>query len=154
MMQHQLKAPPGARHSRKRVGRGEASGHGKTSGRGSKGQKSRTGGQIPARFEGGQLPLVKRLPFKRGFVNIFKVEYNLVKVGALERLEADMEVTPEVLARAGLIKSLGQPIKLLGDGDLSKALTVQGHKFSARAREKIEAAGGRVVEIAYARRNP
>lgn len=154
MMQHQIKPPVGARHSRKRVGRGEASGHGKTSGRGMKGQKSRSGGQIPSRFEGGQLPLVKRLPFKRGFVNIFKVEYALVKVGELERFEAGTEVSPQVLAQAGLVKSLDQPIKVLGDGDLSKALTVQAHKFSARAREKIGTAGGRAVEIADAGRNP
>ncbi|MDP2728054.1 MAG: 50S ribosomal protein L15 [Dehalococcoidia bacterium] len=154
MMQHQLKPPAGSRHSRKRVGRGEASGHGKTSGRGTKGQKSRSGGQIPPRFEGGQLPLVKSLPFKRGFVNIFRVEYALVKVGDLERLEASAEVTPQVLAQAGLVKSADRRVKVLGDGELSKALTVQAHKFSARAREKIEAAGGKVVEIADARRNP
>lgn len=154
MMQNQLKPPPGSRHSRKRVGRGEASGHGKTSGRGQKGQKSRSGGQIPPRFEGGQLPLVKRLPYKRGFVNIFKVEYALVKVGELERLEADAQVTPLILLQEGLVKSPHQPIKILGDGDLSKALTVQAHKFSARSREKIEAAGGKVIEIPNARRNP
>src|SRR3990172_9450058 len=122
MMLHQIKPPAGSRHSRKRVGRGEASGHGKTSGRGQKGQKARAGGQIPPEFEGGQLPLVKRLPFTRGFVNIFKVEYNLVKVGELDRLEAGAEVTPEVLAQAHLVKSMGQPIKILADGEISKAL--------------------------------
>ncbi len=153
-MQHQIKPPAGSRHSRKRVGRGEASGHGKTSGRGMKGQKARAGGQIPPAFEGGQLPLVKRLPFTRGFVNIFKVEYSLVKVGELDRLEADAEVTPEVMVQAHLARSTDRPIKILADGDLSKALTVQAHKFSARAKEKIEAAGGKVVEIGNAGRNP
>ncbi|HLB11403.1 MAG TPA: 50S ribosomal protein L15 [Dehalococcoidia bacterium] len=154
MMQHQVRAPAGARRARKRVGRGEASGHGKTSGRGMKGQKARTGGNIPPYFEGGQLPLVKRMPYTRGFVNIFKVEYSLVKAGNLEHFEAGAEVTPEAMAQAGLVKSLERPIKVLADGDLSKAITVHAHKFSAKAREKIEAAGGTVVEIANARRNP
>ncbi len=154
MMQHQVRAPAGARRARKRVGRGEASGHGKTSGRGMKGQKARTGGNIPPYFEGGQLPLVKRMPYTRGFVNIFKVEYSLVKAGNLEHFEAGAEVTPETMAQAGLVKSLERPVKVLADGELSKAITVHAHKFSAKAREKIEAAGGTVVEIGNARRNP
>lgn len=153
-MQHELRAPAGARHSRKRVGRGEASGHGKTSGRGQKGQKARSGGQIRRGFEGGQLPLIKRLPFTRGFVNIFKIEYSLVKVGQLEAIDAGTEVTAEVLLEAGLVKSVARPIKILGDGEISKALTVQANKFSASARGKIEAAGGRVEEIPDARRTP
>ncbi len=146
-MQHEIKPPKGARHTRKRVGRGESSGHGKTSGRGMKGQKARSGGQIPARFEGGQLPLVKRLPFTRGFVNIFKTHFSLVKVGDLERFDAGTEVNLETLVQAGLVKSVSRPIKVLGDGDLTKAFTVEANKFSAGARVKIEAAGGKVVEI-------
>ena len=146
-MQHEIKPPKGARHTRKRVGRGESSGHGKTSGRGMKGPKARSGGQIPARFEGGQLPLVKRLPFTRGFVNIFKTHFSLVKVGDLERFDAGTEVNLETLVQAGLVKSVSRPIKVLGDGDLTKAFTVEANKFSAGARVKIEAAGGKVVEI-------
>lgn len=152
-MQHEIRPPVGARHVRKRVGRGESSGHGKTSGRGMKGQKSRAGGHVRPTFEGGQLPLVKRLPFTRGFVNIFRVEYSLVKVGDLDRFEAGAEATPEAMVEAGLVKSAYQPIKILSDGEVSKALTVQAHKFSARAREKIEAAGGTVVELGNAGSN-
>lgn len=154
MMQHEIKPPAGARHSRKRVGRGESSGHGKTSGRGMKGQKARAGGQIPPRFEGGQLPLVKRLPFTRGFVNIFKKEYNLVKVKDLDRLDAGTEVDLDVLVSVGLVKAVNRPIKILGDGDLTKPLTVHANKFSASARQKIEAAGGKAVEISDAGSNP
>ncbi len=153
MMQHEVRPPAGARHSRKRVGRGESSGHGKTSGRGQKGQKARAGGNVRITFEGGQLPLVKRLPFSRGFVNIFKKEYSLVKVGDLDRLEAGTEVNLDILVQAGLVNSVSQPVKVLGDGELTKALTVQANKFSATARQKIEAAGGTVVEIANAGSN-
>ncbi|MDP2663253.1 MAG: 50S ribosomal protein L15 [Dehalococcoidia bacterium] len=154
MMQHEIRPPAGSRHSRKRVGRGESSGHGKTSGRGQKGQKARAGGNIPAWFEGGQLPLVKRLPFLRGFVNIFKTEYSLVKIKDLERLEAGSEVNLDVLVHNGMVRSVHLPVKILGDGVLTKALTVEANKFSASAREKIETAGGRVVEIPDARSNP
>jgi large subunit ribosomal protein L15 len=118
-----------------------------------KGQKSRAGGHVRPTFEGGQLPLVKRLPFTRGFVNIFRVEYSLVKVGDLDRFEAGTEANPESMVEAGLVKSAYQPIKVLSDGEVSKALTVQAHKFSARAREKIEAAGGTVVELGNAGSN-
>jgi large subunit ribosomal protein L15 len=150
MEAHELKPPAGSRHKRKRVGRGDGSGHGTYSGRGLKGQKARSGGGPRLGFEGGQTPLIKRLPHRRGFTNPFRVEYAPVKVGQLERFEAGTEVTPELLRQVGIIKNLRQPVKVLGDGQISKALTVRVHKFSAAAKEKIEAVGGSVEEVAHA----
>ena len=150
MEAHELKPPAGSRHKRKRVGRGNASGHGTYSGRGMKGQKARSGGGPRLGFEGGQTPLIKRLPHRRGFTNVFRVEYAPVNVSQLERFEAGTEVTPELLREVGIIKSLRQPVKVLGDGQISKALTVRVHGFSAAAKEKIEAAGGSVEEVAHA----
>ncbi|MDP2948583.1 MAG: 50S ribosomal protein L15, partial [Chloroflexota bacterium] len=127
-----------------------ASGHGTYSGRGSKGQKSRSGGGPRLGFEGGQTPLIKRLPYRRGFTNIFRVEYAAVNVKQLERFEVGTAVTPQLLREAGIVKTARQPVKILGDGEISKALTVRAHKFSTTAREKIEAAGGSVEEVAHA----
>jgi len=149
MQGHELRPPKGARHARKRVGRGDASGHGTYSGRGSKGQKSRSGGGPRLGFEGGQTPIIKRLPRRRGFTNIFRVEYAPVNVKQLERFEAGTEVTPQLLHEVGIIKTLRQPVKVLGDGEITKALTVRAHRFSAVAKGKIEAAGGSVEEVAH-----
>jgi large subunit ribosomal protein L15 len=153
MEAHELKPPAGSRHKRKRVGRGNASGHGTYSGRGMKGQKARSGPGIRLGFEGGQTPLVKRLPHRRGFTNVFRVEYSPVNVGQLERFEAGTEVTPDLLRQVGIIKNLRQPVKVLGDGQISKPLAVRVQKFSAAAKEKIEAAGGSVEEVAHAGRS-
>ncbi|MFC1961832.1 50S ribosomal protein L15 [Chloroflexota bacterium] len=146
--QHNLSPVSGAKKDRKRVGRGNGSGHGTYSGRGSKGQKSRAGGnKMRPGFEGGQLPLIKRLPRKRGFTNIFRTEYSVVNVGELNVFDADTEVTPEKLKGARLIKSLRQPVKILADGELEKSLVVKVDKFTAQAKAKIEAAGGKVEEV-------
>lgn len=141
---------PGSRRAAKRVGRGNASGHGTYSGRGCKGQKSRAGYKMRPGFEGGQLPLIKRLPRKRGFTNIFRTEYSTVSVGELSKFEAGTEVTPEKLVENGLIKSLKNPVKVLADGEIEHALTVKASKFSAAARAKIESAGGTIEEVAHA----
>ena len=150
MRQHQLKPPSGAKRPQKRLGRGSGSGQGTTAGKGTKGQKARSGGGVRPGFEGGQLPLIKRLPHTRGFTNIFKRTYAVVNVGHLNSFQADLEVTPDTLAQAGLIPTAKGPVKVLGDGDLTKALVVKAAKFSASARAKIEAAGGRVEEMARA----
>jgi large subunit ribosomal protein L15 len=147
MEQHNLKPPVGARKKRKRIGRGDGSGHGTYSGRGLKGQKSRAGGGVRVGFEGGQLPLIKRLPSVRGFTNIFKKEYSIVNVKKLVAFDANTEVTPEVLLDAGIIKSLKHPVKVLGDGEIDRPLTVKAHKFTTVAGNKIEAAGGKVEVI-------
>lgn len=148
MKLHDLKPSKRAKKKRKRVGRGNASGHGTYAGRGRKGQKARSGGTKGPYFEGGQLPLVRRLPHKRGFVNIFRVEYAEVNVDRLaDVFETGAEVTPETMAAAGLIKSADQPVKVLGRGELDKELTVSAHRFSASARAKIEAAGGTAREL-------
>lgn len=147
MKQHELAPSTGARHKRKRIGRGLGSGHGRTAGKGSKGQLARAGRHIRPGFEGGQNPLIKRLPEKRGFTNIFRVEYDTINITVLNRFEADSEVTPQRFVEEGLIKSLKKPIKILGNGELLKPLTVSAHKFSQTARSKIEAAGGIVEEI-------
>jgi len=147
MKLHDLRSPQGANKRKKRVGRGTASGHGKTAGRGMKGQKARAGGNIPPGFEGGQLPLYRRLPKKRGFTNIFRVEYSVINLDRLGDFKAGSEVDPVTMAEAGFIKSPGELIKVLGRGEIKKALTISAHKFSASAREKIEAAGGTVVEL-------
>jgi len=139
---HDLHPAPGAKKPRKRVGRGPGSGNGKTAGRGHKGQKSRSGYSRRYGFEGGQMPLVRRIP-KRGFTNIFRVEFQVVNLRDLDRVFADGDtVSPATLADNGLVKSTKKPIKILGDGELSKKLTVQVHKFSASARTGIEKAGG------------
>ena len=144
----ELRAPSGARRPRKRVGRGNAS-KGTYSGRGMKGQKSRSGGGVRPSFEGGQLPLMKRLPTQRGFTNIFRVEYATVNVDELaSRFEGNAEVTPQALRDARLVRSRGAPVKVLGRGEIDRALTVSAHRFSSEARRKIEAAGGAAVEIA------
>lgn len=142
----ELKSPPGATHRRKRVGRGIGSGHGKTSTRGHKGQLARSGGGVRPGFEGGQMPLQRRLP-KRGFTNIFKKEYAIVNVKDLNIFEDGTEVTPEVLVKSGLVRKLGDGVKILGDGDLEKQLTVKAHKVSKAAEEKITARGGKVEVI-------
>lgn len=150
MRLHQLKPSPGATHARKRIGRGHGSGQGTTAGKGTKGQKARAGGGVRPGFEGGQLPIIKRLPHKRGFTNIFRVEYTVVNVGMLERFDDGTEITPERLAEAGLIDSAKHLVKVLGDGDLTKKLTVHAAKFSATARSKIESTGGSAQELVRA----
>lgn len=140
-----LRRPDGVKKRRKRVGRGPGSGHGKTAGRGHKGQKARSGGKIKPWFEGGQMPLQRRVP-KRGFRPWRPVEYQVVNVRDLARVEGD-EVTPDTLKAAGLIRSRKRPVKILGDGELDRTLTVTAHAFSDSAREKIEKAGGTVSEI-------
>jgi large subunit ribosomal protein L15 len=138
-----LHAPRKASGNRKRVGRGMGSGMGKTSTRGHKGQGSRSGSRLMRGFEGGQMPLHRRLP-KRGFVNIFRTEYEVVNLEKLAGLD-DSEITPEVLRKAGMISSKNSLVKVLGQGELKKALTVHAHRFSKSAQEKIEKAGGKVV---------
>ena len=146
MKLEELKSPPGANKRVKRVGRGTGSGHGKTSTRGHKGQKARSGGGIRPGFEGGQMPLQRRLP-KRGFTNIFKKEYAIVNIRELNSFEDGSEINPEVLLNLGLINSTKDGVKILGDGELEKKLTVRAHKISRQAEEKITARGGRVEVI-------
>ena len=147
MKLHELKPNQGATHKKKRVGRGIGSGHGKTATRGHKGQKSRSGdSKLPARFEGGQTPFIMRIP-KRGFKNPNKVEYEIVNLKDLERkFNENEEVNPQTLVEKGLIKK-GECVKILGDGELTKKLTVKAHAFSASAEEKIKSAGGIVEKI-------
>ncbi len=140
-----LRAPRKATEKRKRVGRGMGSGMGKTSTRGHKGQRSRSGSRIMRGFEGGQMPLHRRLP-KRGFTNIFKTEYEVVNLGRLADLDQS-EITPESLRKAGVVTSKTSKVKVLGQGELSKAITVHAHKFSKSAQEKIEKAGGKVEVV-------
>lgn len=147
MKQNELRSPEGAKHKRKRVGRGYGSGHGTYSCRGLKGQKSRSGGGVRPLFEGGQNPLVKRLPYKRGFTNIHRVEYAVVNVDRLNVFPQGAEITPQELVSAGIVKRLKDPVKILGQGDLTHPLTVKAHKFSQTARTKIQAAGGSVEVI-------
>ncbi len=147
MKLHNLRPAKGARKDRTRVGRGTASGHGKTAGRGSAGQNARSGGGKAPYFEGGQLPLVRRLPHKRGFTNIFKIRYSVVNLDRLDGFRKGSKVTPEALAKAGIIRSPRERVKILGGGELAKPLTISAHKFSASAREKIEAAGGAVIDL-------
>ena len=146
MRLHELKPAAGARKTRRRVGRGPGSGRGKTAGRGEKGQRSRSGYSLQRGFEGGQMPLHRRLP-KRGFVNIFRKEYRTVNVERLNGLKAGTTVTLEILQSAGLVKKGRDDIKVLGRGDLNVALTVQAHKFSKTAVQKIEAVGGKTETI-------
>ena len=146
MKLHELKAPAGPTHSRKRKGRGTATGQGKTAGRGMNGQNSRSGGGVRLGFEGGQMPLYRRLP-KRGFNNKWAKEYATVNVGDLNRFEANTEVTPELLREVGLVKQVIDGVKILGDGELDRALTVKAVKFTKTAAEKINAAGGKAEVI-------
>ncbi len=144
---HELRPFPGSRHKAKRVGRGESSGWGKTAGRGHKGQNARSGGGVPPDFEGGQMPLKRRLP-KFGFTNaLFKKEIIEVNVEKLNRFDDGTVVDPQLLLESGVIKKIGDGVKILGKGDLTKKLTVKAHKFSKSAREKIVAAGGQIEII-------
>ena len=144
---HKVRPPKGATKNRKRVGRGPGSGHGKTASRGSKGAKSRSGFRFKRGFEGGQMPLHRRIP-KRGFHNLFRTEYAVVNVDLLaERFDEGTVVTPELLEERGIIASAQQLIKVLARGDVSKKLTVRAHKFSGKAAEKIAAAGGAAETI-------
>jgi len=146
MKLHELKNVPGAVHRRKRVGCGEGGGHGKTSGRGGKGQTARSGGSIRPGFEGGQMPLYRKLPH-RGFNNYnFRTTYAIVNVGDLTRLDAAVsEVNPSVLADHGLVRAGSKLVKVLGDGELTRALKITEAKFSASAKAKIEQAGGQAI---------
>jgi len=139
-----LKAPKGASKSVKRVGRGLSSGHGNTSGRGNKGQKQRSGAKIKMGFEGGQMPLQRRIPHLRGFKPINRKEFAVVNVGDLDRFEDGATVTPQELKEKGLIEKDKLPIKVLGDGEIAKKIAVKANAFSVKARQKIEAAGGSV----------
>ena len=150
MRLNELSPAPGSRKERKRIGRGNGSGYGTYSGRGLKGQKCRSGYRMKPGFEGGQLPLIRRLPRKRGFTNIFRVEYSIVNLDKLGVFEEGSEVTPEKLLAAGIIKSLRYPVKVLAEGNLNSSLLVKADKFSAAARAKIEAAGGTVEELGRA----
>ena len=146
MKLYQLSPAEGSVRKPKRKGRGPGSGLGKTAGRGHKGQRSRSGGGVRPGFEGGQMPLTRRLP-KRGFTNIFAKVYTEVNVAQLEVFEPDTVVTPELLKEKGIIKKLNDGVKILGEGELNKKLTVKAHKFSKAAQEKIEAAGGKAEVI-------
>jgi large subunit ribosomal protein L15 len=142
MSLNNLRPPKGAKHPRKRVGRGPGSGHGKTASRGSKGAKSRSGFRFKRGFEGGQMPLHRRVP-KRGFHNPFRVEYAVINLDTLaDVFDAGSEVTPELLRERGLVRASNVPVKVLGRGEISKKLTVRAHKFSGSAAGKIAAAGG------------
>jgi large subunit ribosomal protein L15 len=141
-----LKPAAGSNKKRKRVGRGDGSGHGKTSCRGHKGQGARSGGNTKPGFEGGQMPLQRRLP-KRGFHNPFRIESAVVNIAQLESFAAGSEITPDSLTEHGLINGKGRQVKILGEGSLSKALTIRAHGFSSSAKEKIEAAGGKAELI-------
>ena len=141
----ELKATPDSRKGRKRIGRGTGSGSGKTSGRGQKGQKSRSGGNPHPWFEGGQMPLYRRLP-KRGFTNIFKKEYEIVNLAQLVSLKGEDPITPEVMKKRGIIRKVGS-VKILGNGELSHSVTVHAQKFSRSAAGKIEKSGGKVIII-------
>jgi large subunit ribosomal protein L15 len=155
MKLHELRSPRGARKPRRRLGRGLGSGRGTTAGKGTKGQKARSGGGVPPYFEGGQLPLVKRLPYRRGFVNPNRVEYQPVNLDDLVAFEQGSVVGPDELVAAGLLDDR-ELVKILGDGELPHALTVRAHRFSKSARERIEAVGGQTEEIPHgnARRAP
>ena len=148
MKLHDLKPTAGSRKKRTRVGRGISAGKGKTAGRGQKGQGARSGGGKGPYFEGGQLPLVRRLPFKRGFTNIFRIKYQEANTDFLEeRFDDGAEVNPETLVEKGLIRDADKPVAILGRGDLSKKLTVRAHRFTKSAEEKITAAGGTIEVI-------
>ena len=146
-----LKYPKGSRKNTKRLGRGPGSGLGKTSGKGHKGQKSRSGAHIPAWFEGGQMPLQRRIP-KFGFINKFKIEYQVLNLGTLQKHYDNGELrneslTPEILFKEGLISKKDTPLKILGDGDIKQTLELTAHAFSKSAKEKIEKSGGKAILI-------
>ena len=150
MRLHDLKPDPGSRKKRRRAGRGIAAGRGKTAGRGHKGQGARAGGGKGPYFEGGQLPLVRRMPFKRGFTNIFRIEYEEVNVGLLQEHEGIVDgatVTPASLAQLGIIRDATDPVVILGDGELDKKLQVSAHRFTKSAARKINDAGGSVRRL-------
>ncbi len=143
----QLRPPRGAKHPKKRIGRGNASGQGTYAGKGLKGQQARSGKKQPyVGFEGGQWPLIRKLA-RRGFTNPFRVEYEEVKIGDLERFSGDAEINPELLVASGVVKRPQRPVKVLSTGTVSRPLTVRAHRFTAAARQKIEAAGGTVIEL-------
>ncbi len=146
MKLEELRAPEGSSRARKRRGRGNATGQGKTGGRGMNGQKQRSGGKIRLGFEGGQMPLYRRLP-KRGFTNIWGTTYAIINVGDLAGFESGAEVTPEILKDMGILKRLEDGVKVLGDGELTNSITVKASKFSEAAKAKIEAAGGKAEVI-------
>ena len=148
MKLHDLQPTPGSKRKKTRAARGIAGKKGKTAGRGTKGQGARGRRKKRAYFEGGQLPLVRRLPFKRGFTNIFRIEYQEVNVGQLDRFRKGANITPEKLAEEGLIRDADKPVVVLGRGDLSKNFKVEAHRFSKSAQEKITAAGGSTEQIA------
>ena len=148
MKQNELSPAKGSRKPHKRVGRGAGSGHGTFSGRGCKGNKARAGFEVRPGFEGGQLPIIKRLPEKRGFTNLFKKNVSVVNVSALNCFDAGSEVTPGSLLAEGLIKSTALPVKILAVGDIDRSLKVKVSSYSAAARAKIEAAGGTAEEVA------
>ncbi len=150
MRLHELKPPRGARRARRRVGRGEGSGRGKTAGRGTKGTRAR--GSVPLFFEGGQMPLVRRLPKRKGFRPINRIVYGTVNVSELDRMEAS-EIGPAELRATGLVRKRDRIIKVLGQGDIDRAVTVKAHAFSSTARRKIEAAGGTVEIVERGRSN-
>lgn len=146
MKLEELRAPEGSERARKRRGRGNATGQGKTGGRGMNGQKQRSGGKVRLGFEGGQMPLYRRLP-KRGFTNIWGTTYAIINVGDLAGFESGAEVTPEILQDMGILKKLDDGVKVLGGGELTNSITVKASKFSKAAKEKIEAAGGKAEVI-------
>jgi large subunit ribosomal protein L15 len=152
MKLHNLRPDSGAKKPRKRVGRGLAAGQGKTSGRGTKGQGARSGGIKPAYFEGGSLPLVRKLPFRRGFTNPFRVDYAEISVERLADLfAAGGTVSPDELLARNVLKDLTQPVVVLGTGEIGHALTVKAHRFTATAKQKIEKAGGTVEVLEWTR---
>lgn len=146
MKLHELTYTEGARHTRKRIGRGSGSGHGKTAGKGHKGQNARSGGGVRPGFEGGQTPLFQRLP-KRGFTNFTRKEFSIINLDALNQFDNGTKVTPELLKEAGLVKQVKAGVKILGNGELTKKLDVTVQKFSKSAVEAIEAAGGTAKEL-------
>lgn len=149
MKLHDLRPNDGSKKKRKRVGRGPGAGQGKTAGRGTKGQNARSGGGKGPYFEGGQLPLARRLPFKRGFTNINKIYYKPVNLKQLAEYDFEGEtITPELMVAIGLLRKVTDPVVILGEGELEAALTIQAHRFSKSAKEKIEAAGGTAEIIA------
>ncbi|HET6383134.1 MAG TPA: 50S ribosomal protein L15 [Armatimonadota bacterium] len=145
MQLHDLGPNPGARHTRKRIGRGRGSGHGKTSTRGQKGRKSR--GQVPLGFEGGQTPLHRRLPLRRGFRNPYGVVYSIVNLEQLAAIESGVVITPELLVEQRIIRKMLDGVKILGNGELSGPMTIRAHRFSESALQKIESAGGKAEVI-------
>ncbi|MCT4618827.1 MAG: 50S ribosomal protein L15 [Marinisporobacter sp.] len=146
MKLHELRPAEGSTKNRKRLGRGTATGQGKTAGRGQDGQKSRSGGSVKPGFEGGQMPLYRRLP-KRGFTNVFRKQWTIINIDTLNKFDEGTVVTPALLLEKGIIKKVVDGVKVLGNGELQKKVTVQAHKFSQSAVEKIEAAGGKAEVI-------